>query len=295
MSLPDAMRAMARARAGAGRAVLRDGGADAARVRRQPVRSARQPGERDARAVQAQAADPRDLRARPHQRLGAVAAAAGAGRRSLPAVAERSCACCGKIRSACAWCSSRVVAADHRAPSSSPASCEIEYLAMDPPTAASRRRHLPGRRRRHGVGGLAAHRSADCVQRRLRTLAGVPVDGRRAGVRRWTDDADAAGAGALRSLRAEVAEGDGRASNALMASAGYPGREPAIIFGVAQIVLPVVVFLLVAVSWLGHAAVGRSRSWRAAIWLLRAHAVAGARDRGPARRDPERPARRAST
>ena len=63
--------AFRRAHAVARRAVLRDGGADAAGIGRQPVGGARQPGGDHPRAVQGQAAGARDLGARPHHRLGA--------------------------------------------------------------------------------------------------------------------------------------------------------------------------------------------------------------------------------
>ena len=76
MSLPDAMRAMARTSAGARRALLRDRRAHPARIRRQSLRGARQPGARDARAIQVQASDPGDLGARAHQRVDPVRSAA---------------------------------------------------------------------------------------------------------------------------------------------------------------------------------------------------------------------------
>ena len=64
MPMPEALKAFARARAAARRAVLRHRRADAARGGRQPRRSARQPGVGDPRAVQGQASGPRRHRAR---------------------------------------------------------------------------------------------------------------------------------------------------------------------------------------------------------------------------------------
>ncbi len=68
-----------RARAAARRSFLRHRGPDPARVGRQPVGSAGQPGVGDPRAVQGEAAGARRHRSRAHHRMGAGHAAPGAG------------------------------------------------------------------------------------------------------------------------------------------------------------------------------------------------------------------------